>query len=45
MNVTCTTDDCPENGIPKTAEGLEAEAEAGEIVCGACGQPTTPDDA
>ena len=40
-DVACTNPDCPENGIAKNAEGLEDAAVAGEILCGACGQPVT----
>ena len=45
MTVTCTNTNCPEHGVPKDATGLEAEAAAGEITCGTCGQPCDADDA
>jgi hypothetical protein len=45
MTVTCTNQECPENGVAKDATGLEDEAAAGEIYCGACGLAVTPDDA
>ena len=37
-DIACITDDCPEQGIPKSSGGFDPA----EIVCGECGGPVEP---
>lgn len=44
MTLTCANPGCTEYGIAKELVGMDTLPPGIEMFCGACGQPSTPDD-